>query len=629
MSMAAKRPYLTASPWHTLRGYKYVVLVPFLIKAIHANYFAGNDVDNWCWHMLLVTFLRLLLAQLWMTFSRMHGIVKKYQIHEGGVTFEQVDREFHSDDHMILEVLLATAVHVWMPGFRFLPLWNTKGLVTIFFIHAGPTEFVYYWLHRFLHTDFLFNNYHHFHHLSVYTEPATAGVSTFLELVLYAGIKGIALLGTIFTGGASISMIYIYWMTFDFLKNMAHCNCEIVPAWAFRTLPFLKYTMITPSYHSLHHTEPATNFCLFMPLYDHLNGTVNKNSDELYDRITAGRQETAPDFVFLPHCVDMLSALQVTFVLRHTAAHPYSSQWYLWFLLPIPILSCICMTIWGKVFVAYKYYLNDIVGQTWVVPRFGFQYFIPQEMKNINSLIESAILEADRTGVKVISLGALNKNEALNGGGALFVQKHPDLRVRVVHGNTLTAACILKGLPEGVTEVFMNGATSKLGRAIALYLVRRRVNVMMLTSSKERFDAIVREAPTHLRHYFTLVTDYRSGKNCKTWIMGKWTRSRDQRWAPKGTHFHQFVVPPVASARKDCTYGKLAAMRMPPHVKGLYSCEVTCERNVVHACHAGGLVHCLEGWAHHEVGGIDVDRIDLVWEAALKHGFLPVSAGEA
>lgn len=41
----------------------------------------------------------------------------------------------------------------------------------------------------------------------------------------------------------------------------------------------------------------------------------------------------------------------------------------------------------------------------------------------------------------------------------------------------------------------------------------------MLTSSKERFDAIVREAPTHLRHYFTLVTDYRSGKNCKVCLV--------------------------------------------------------------------------------------------------------------
>lgn len=71
------------------------------------------------------------------------------------------------------------------------------------------------------------------------------------------------------------------------------------------------------------------------------------------------------------------------------------------------------------------------------------------------------------------------QNEALNGGGALFVKRHPDLRVRVVHGNTLTAAVILKEIPEGTAEVFMTGATSKLGRAIALYLCRKRVRVMV------------------------------------------------------------------------------------------------------------------------------------------------------
>lgn len=53
--------------------------------------------------------------------------------------------------------------------------------------------------------------------------------------------------------------------------------------------------------------------------------------------------------------------------------------------------------------------------------------------------------------------------------------------------------------------------------------------------------------------------------------------------------------------------------------------QYTMERGVVHACHAGGVVHALEGWAHHEVGAIDVDRIDLVWTAALSHGFKPVS----
>lgn len=67
----------------------------------------------------------------------------------------------------------------------------------------------------------------------------------------------------------------------------------------------------------------------------------------------------------------------------------------------------------------------------------------------------------------------------------LFVDKHPNLKVRVVHGNTLTAAVILNEIPEDVTEVFLTGATSKLGRAIALYLCRKGVRVLV---SKESFN---------------------------------------------------------------------------------------------------------------------------------------------
>jgi hypothetical protein len=56
--------------------------------------------------------------------------------------------------------------------------------------------------------------------------------------------------------------------------------------------------------------------------------------------------------------------------------------------------------------------------------------------------------------------------------------------------------------------------------------------------------------------------------------VGKWLSPREQRWAPPGTHFHQFVVPPIIGFRRDCTYGKLAAMRLPKDVEGLGSCEV-------------------------------------------------------
>lgn len=68
------------------------------------------------------------------------------------------------------------------------------------------------------------------------------------------------------------------------------------------------------------------------------------------------------------------------------------------------------------------------------------------------------------------------------------MKKHPNLRVRVVHGNTLTAAVIIKTLPEDVTEVFMNGATSKLGRAIALYLCSRGIRVLVRKCSQAEFS---------------------------------------------------------------------------------------------------------------------------------------------
>jgi len=56
--------------------------------------------------------------------------------------------------------------------------------------------------------------------------------------------------------------------------------------------------------------------------------------------------------------------------------------------------------------------------------------------------------------------------------------------------------------------------------------------------------------------------------------VGKWIKPGEQSCAPTGTHFHQFVVPPILSLRRDCTYGDLAAMRLPDDVQGLGNCEV-------------------------------------------------------
>ncbi|MCO5597336.1 hypothetical protein L7F22_051412 [Adiantum nelumboides] len=616
-------PLLAAWPWEALGNYKYGLYVPVVWGAWEA-WWSRPLADNVCLHILALTAARLFVCQAWQMLTRMLPLIAHLQIRPQGLSYRQVDREYHCDNPHLLQALVLYAGHKWLGLFDHLPLWNARGLLITLLLHMGPAELLYYCFHRALHTKYLFSNYHKLHHESVTPEPSTAGTSTFLEQLGMAMVMGLVVVGSVLLGGSSLVNLYLYLLFFDTLRVYGHSSLEIIPLSVFRSFPLLRYVLYTPSYHTLHHESQDSNFCLFMPLYDYLGKTLNPRTVAFHAQVRHDSlKEHVPDFVFLLHAVDFTSALHVPFVFRAYASRPYKTNIILLPFVPVVLFVASAMWVWGTVFKCWNYYIRHYHHQIWVVPRFGFMYFLPFAHRNINSLIEKAILEADRLGVKVFSLAALNKNEALNGGGKLFVVKYPNLRVRVCHGNTLTAAVIIKEIPEHVTEVFLTGATSKLGRAIALYLCRKGIRVLMLTTSRKRFEVIVAEAPPDARGNLVQVTKHQAGKNCKTWIVGKWLHYSEQMLAPPGTHFHQFVVPPVISFRKDCSYGKLAAMRLPDDVRGLACCEYSLERNVVHACHAGGVVHLLEGWTHHEVGALDVDRIDIVWNAALRHGLSP------
>lgn len=87
----------------------------------------------------------------------------------------------------------------------------------------------------------------------------------------------------------------------------------------------------------------------------------------------AERPEEIPDFVFLAHCIDVLSSLHVSFCIRTLAAYPYVCHWFLWFMWPVTTFALFFFWTWGQTFVAYKYYLNKLRCMTWVIPRHGFQ----------------------------------------------------------------------------------------------------------------------------------------------------------------------------------------------------------------------------------------------------------------
>ena len=606
-------------PWEDMGSFKYLLFVPFVATAA----LGLDDADNWAYHMLVIAAIRYVHAQFWISLSRIHAVTQHTKIQAKGIDYKQVDREDHWDDYIILQAIIMTLVHK-MPylGYNNFPQYNAMGMWQLLLLHAGPTEFIYYWLHRALHHHTLYSWYHSHHHASFVTEPITGSVHPFMEHIMYTANFAIPLVGTWAFGGASIAMFYAYLIGFDLLNNIGHCNFEFMPQW-FMNIPGVKYLIYTPTYHSLHHSKVHVNFCLFMPIYDYAYGTNDPSSDELYRKAINGEAapNKAPDVVFVAHGTELLSLFHLPFALRSFSSKPFKSVWWLQPFLPLCIPFVALLRIFGKPFTADRHRLLHLNTATWVTPAWGFQFFIKSEFNHINRQIERAILEADATGTKVIGLGALNKNEALNGGGQLFVDKHPNLRVRVVHGNTLTAAAILKKIPADVKEIFLTGSTSKLGRAIALYLSARGVKVVMYTTARDRFEKIRAEAREEHRELLVQATTLEEGSGIKDWVVGKFCSARDQVKAPKHATFHQFVVPPLEESRRDCAYTDLPAFKLPKEAKDFRSCEMTMERGHVHACHAGALVHALEGWTYNEVGAIDHTKIDVTWDAAVKHGF--------
>ncbi|KAF6162814.1 hypothetical protein GIB67_029083 [Kingdonia uniflora] len=551
---------LAAWPWEYLGNLKYTLYVPLLAKILYSRIWEDDvqNMDVWCLHILIICALRYVIYQFWYTYSAMLFLTRTRIILQQGVDFKQIDKEWNWDNFIILQAFLGFMACYKFGVLENLPLWNSRGLLYVLLLHMGISEPLYYCIHRLFHTRYLFTHYHSLHHASPVPQCYTgmknysiksplsvlcycmfnftslflcfvAGNATFLEHLILSMIIGIPILGVTVMGLGSLSVIYGYVMIFDFLRCLGHSNVEVVPYGIFQLLPFLRYLLYTPSYHSLHHKEGDTNFCLFMPLYDALGRTLNTNSWALHKKIRSGGKITVPDFVFLAHAVDMTAALHVPFGLRGFSSMPFTTRLFLFPFWPIVFLAMIGMWLFSKTFLVSFYNLRGRLHQTWCVPRFGFQYFISYARDGINKHIEETILRADRLGIKVISLAALNKNETLNGGGTLFIEKHPDIKVRVVHGNTMTAAVIINEIKDDVKEVFLTGATSKLGRVIALYLCRRGIRVLVM--------------------FLHLIIKHRL---------------------------------------------------------------------------IGGVVHSLEGWNHHEVGAIDIDKIDVVWRAALKHGLRPV-----
>ncbi|KAG2309273.1 hypothetical protein Bca52824_029021 [Brassica carinata] len=605
--MASRPGLLTDWPWTPLGSFKYLVLAPLVIDSIY-SYATMRDHEK----LLVVALMvwRIVHSQIWISFSRYQTAKGTKRIVDKSIEFDQVDRERSWDDQIIFNTLIAYLAKVYMIGTDTLPFWRLDGLILVALLHAGPVEFIYYWFHRALHHHFLYSRYHSHHHSSIVTEPITSVVHPFAEHIAYSLILVMPLVTTFLCGTVSVVSIALYITYIDFMNNLGHCNFELIPKLCFSLFPPLKFLFYTPSFHSLHHTQFRTNYSLFMPVYDYIYGTNDKCSDSLYET-SLEQGEEKPDAIYLTHLTSLDSIYHLRLGFVSLSSHPLSSRCYLLLMKPFTLMLSFMLTFLSfRTFAFERNRFRDLTLHSHLVPKFSSHYKSQKQKESINKMIETAILEAEKNGVR---------GEELNSHGEMYLRKHPKLKIRIIDGSSLAAQVVIHSIPVGTREVLFRGKITKVARAIITSLCQNDIKVMVLR--EEDHCMLARFLGEHCKENLVLTTNY----SPMIWLVGDGLSKEEQKMAAKGTRFLPFSQFPPSQLRKDCFYHTTPAMIIPDSAQNIDSCENWLGRRVMSAWRAGGIVHALEGWEEHECG-LDVPMVNphRVWEAALRHGFQPL-----
>jgi len=339
--------------------------------------------------------------------------------------------------------------------------------------------------------------------------------------------------------------------------------------------------------------------------------------------------------VFLAHWVESWNWLLWFFTFLHK--RPEKRFWLVW-LYPLCWAMSLVYLLGKKSFNIVDRFAfetlggENIEGQTALLRDFGWHFFLPPWRDKIRKRILAAVLKLQDT-TDVIGLGALIKDERITQGGKWIVDQLGDrLRTPIVHGDTLTAATVLRQALAILEKysikspVFLTGSTSKIGRVVALGLAQRGIKVLMFTQDEGRFQKIADEAGEFASNLKR--TEFLSeGRTCSFWVSGKAIPAGADlyRFVPEGAVVLNFAVPNPLSkkdfkARSDIKSIEGGLLAYDPGKTSL-KFTMRLQPGITYACHAGTFVHAFKDWKHHEVGPVEMDKLVEVWQAATEIGF--------
>jgi sterol desaturase/sphingolipid hydroxylase (fatty acid hydroxylase superfamily) len=575
-------------------------------------------------HVILATGFRYLVNHSFQFAAHTETISGRLRIHDKNPPAEQLLRELDWDNPLIGSVVAGLVVQLTMLDWvQDTNPFSWQQVAVLFLSHYLVVEPLYYAFHRLLHKRGIYQLSHNHHHASVVTESLSGTSHPFGETVVYLLIFSLAIIIPLISGYFSYALIYIYFIYFDIMNCIGHCNFEVVPLWM-QWGP-LKYLTYSSSYHSLHHSRFVMNFCLFCPIWDYLFGTACMQSYKLQSD-TRNAKPKSINAVFLVHGIEWNSAFHMPQISPYLASQRCSKkEAWMYPFAPISILATFFVRcVFQTCFTAQRWSFKHFSYATWSTPFFGYSYALAREYPAINRILLKAVKQAQEQGATHVGLGALNKAVFVNSSGRDLVAELPkDCPTKIVTGNTLTSAVVYSRIRQQVSvteEIFFTGATSAVGTPVVLRLLEDGYRVKIMTRSKDRFDRLKKLACDKSDN-LTKADRYEDGSSCRIWLLGSSLTKAVSKIVEPGTEFLEFAVPPSPSKFVyPFTIEPIGNVKFDPDVCDLtLSCD--CEAGEMPACCAATIIHALEGTTEHEVGEIDERQFEWWLEMAKKYNF--------
>jgi sterol desaturase/sphingolipid hydroxylase (fatty acid hydroxylase superfamily) len=222
----------------------------------------------------------------WGAVEALRRLVPSRRLQPTPFTREQVRREIgYSAFTSVVFALVTTAVffakqagltQVYTEIRSYGWAWFWLSIPTMLLVH----DFYFYWMHRVIHSDALFERVHRTHHLSTNPSPFAAFAFHPLEAVAEAGIIPIIA----FLIPVHPMALAIFAMLSLIYNVYGHLGYEVMPRWLAKTPAGA--LLNKSAYHNNHHRAFRSNYGLYTVIWDRLFGTFDPRSEGLYDRAT-------------------------------------------------------------------------------------------------------------------------------------------------------------------------------------------------------------------------------------------------------------------------------------------------------------------------------------------------------